>query len=51
MAELQHLEKTIQAASDAVVEDSIKYVKAHPNYEHIVAALGEKALEALAAGL
>lgn len=49
--ELQHIEKVIEAASDVVVADAVAYVKAHPNYLPIVAALGEKAIQALAAGL
>lgn len=49
--ELSHIEHVIAAASDVVVEDAIAYVKAHPQYVPIVQALGEKAIQALMAGL
>jgi hypothetical protein len=50
-AELQHIEKAIAAATDALVADTVAYVKAHPQYGPIVQALGEKAVQALLAGL
>jgi len=51
MAEMQAIDQTIAAASDAAVTDAIQLVKSHPNYQHIVEALAGKALDALAAGL
>ena len=51
MPELQHIEHAIAAAADEVVKDTVAYVKAHPQYGQIVAALGEKAIQALMAGL
>lgn len=51
MGDFQHIEKTVAAASEAVVTDAIAAVKSHPNYQHIVEALAARALEALAAGL
>ena len=49
--QLQHIEKTIEAATETVVADAVAYVKGHPQYQQIVAALGEKAIAALVAGL
>ena len=49
--ELTHIERAIEAAAEAVVEDTVAYVKAHPQYGPIIAALGEKAVQALMAGL
>ena len=51
MPELQHVEHAIEAAADAVVADTVAYVKAHPQYLGIVQALGEKAIQSLLAGL
>lgn len=51
MADLHHIEQTVAAAAEAVVADAIAYVKSHPQYEQIVAALGEKAIQALLTGL
>jgi carbon monoxide dehydrogenase subunit G len=51
MADLQHIEHTVEAACEAVVADAVAYVKAHPQYGPIVAALGEKAIQALMQGL
>ena len=51
MDELQHIEKVVAAATDVVVADAIAYVKQHPQYVQIVAALGEQAIAALAKGL
>lgn len=51
MADLQHIEHAIEAAADAVVADTVAYVKAHPQYAQIVQALGEKAIAALVQGL
>jgi carbon monoxide dehydrogenase subunit G len=48
---VDHIEKVIEAAAETVVADAVAYVKAHPNYGPIVAALGEKAIQALAQGL
>ena len=48
---MDHIEQTVQAASDAAVADAIQLVKSHPNYQHIVESLAGKALDALAAGL
>ena len=39
----------VEAVAGEVVNDVIAYVKAHPDYQRIVAQLGEKALAALAA--
>jgi len=49
--ELQHVEHAIAAAADAVVADTVAYVKAHPQYQPIIEALGEKAIAALMTGL
>ena len=49
--EIDHIAKVIEAAADVVVADAITYVKAHPQYGPIVAALGERAIQALAQGL
>jgi len=49
--ELQHIEHAIAAAADEVVRDAVAYVKAHPQYGQIVAALGDKAIAALMTGL
>ena len=49
--EVDHIAKVIEAAADVVVADAITYVKAHPQYGPIVAALGERAIQALAQGL
>ena len=51
MSELQHIEKAIEAAAEAVVADTVAYVKAHPSYGQIVQSLGEKAIAALVQGL
>jgi hypothetical protein len=51
VAELQHIEQVIAAATDTVVADAIAYVKAHPQYGQIVQALGEQAIQALLKGL
>lgn len=45
------IEKTLEAAADAVAADAVAYVKNHPNYAGIVQALGERALQAITAGL
>lgn len=39
----------VEAAADAVVEDVVRQVKAHPAYGQIVGKLTEEALTALAA--
>jgi hypothetical protein len=49
--ELTHIERAIEAAAEAVVEDTVAYVKSHAQYGAIIQALGEKAVQALMAGL
>ncbi len=51
MADLHHAEKALAAAADAVVADTVAYVKGHPQYGQLVATLGEQAIQALLAGL
>lgn len=51
MPEVDHVGKTIEAAADAAVADTIAYVRQHPQYGQIVQALGDKAIQALLAGL
>jgi hypothetical protein len=51
MGELTHIERAIEAAAEAVVQDTVAYVKGHPQYGPIIQALGEKAVQALMAGL
>ena len=48
---LTHIERAIEAAAEAVVEDTVAYVKSHAQYGAIIQALGEKAVQALMAGL
>jgi hypothetical protein len=49
--ELDNIGRAVEGAADAVVADVVAYVKAHPNYAAIVQALGEKAMQAITAGL
>ena len=51
MGELTHVERAVEAAAEAVVQDTVAYVKAHPQYVPVIQALGEKALQALMAEL
>ena len=51
MGDITQAEHAIEAAADAVAQDVVAYVKAHPNYTELVRQLGEKAIAALAAGL
>lgn len=51
MADLHHIEQAIEAAAEAVVVDTVAYVKAHPDYQRVIEALGAKAIQAIAAGL
>ena len=51
MSELSNIERAIEGAAAAVVDDVIAQVKAHPNYAAIVNALAEKAIQAITAGL
>jgi hypothetical protein len=48
---LTHIERAIEAAAEAVVADTVAYVKSHPQYGAIIQALGDKAVQALMAGL
>ena len=41
--------KHVEAAADAVVADTVTYVRNHPQYAQLVQALGEQAIRALAA--
>ena len=51
MADLHHIEQAIEKSAEAVVEDAVAYVRQHPQYQQIITALGEKALQALIQGL
>ena len=51
MPDLDHVDRTIAAATDEAVQDAIGLVKSHPDYQHIIESLATKALAALAAGL
>jgi hypothetical protein len=48
---LTAVEKAVEAAAQAVVDDTVSYVKAHPQYQQVIQTLGEKAIAALLAGL
>ena len=49
--ELDHIARATEAAAEAVVQDTVAYVRSHPQYQPIIQALGEKAIQALMAGL
>jgi hypothetical protein len=49
--ELSRAEQAVKAAADAVVNDVVATVRAHPQYVQVVNDLADKALQALLASL
>jgi hypothetical protein len=51
VAGLTHAEHVVEAAAEAVVQDTVAWVRAHPQYQPVIEQLGLKALQALTEGL
>lgn len=49
--DLKAVEKSVEAAADALVTDVVATVRNHPKYAELVNTLVDKAVEALAAGI
>jgi predicted protein tyrosine phosphatase len=51
MGDLTRAEHAVEAAAEAAVQDTVAWVRAHPQYQPVIEALGQKALQALMEGL
>jgi len=51
MPDVKQVERALEGAAEAVVSDTVAYVRNHPQYASIVQTLGERAIAAIVAEL